>query len=59
MQGAGEVEKPAYLAFAGFGADSAVCPVVVAVTVVLSASLLGDGLEHLSGGAPALFGSLR
>ena len=58
MQGTGGIKKPAYLPVAGFGADSAGCSVVVAVTVVFPASLLGDGFEHLGSGSPTLLGRL-
>ena len=54
MQDAGRVEKALYLAVADFGTDSA----GLSVAVALPASLFGDGLEHLGGGSPTLFGRL-
>ena len=59
MQGAGRIEKPAYLSVARFGTDPAGCLVVVSVTVVIPSALFGDGLEDLRGSSPACFGCLR
>ena len=59
MQGTGRIEKPAYLAVAGFGTDPAGCPVEVPVTVVVPSALFRDGLEDLRSSYPAFFGCLR
>ena len=59
VERAGGVEKPAYLAVAGFRADSVGGSVVIAVAVVLPAPVFGDGLEHMSGGALPFLGCLR
>ena len=59
VQGTGGVEQAADVAVAGFGPEPADDSVIVTVTAVVPAALIGDGLEHLGGGSSALLGGLR